>query len=250
MADLKKLFIWLFGPLVAVIAVVGAEVAFARLKVQTLDEPPPFLNKSFGDGNSPALKLVIIGDSTAAGVGTTDHEQTYPWAVGEMLGEKFNVDLSVTARSGARLHDVDAEFAPEVASRSADLVFIGAGANDVTHLTSMNSVRRSLTSAIETIQASGKRVVVSLGPQFDSAIFKWPLRSLIAWRVAQLNKVISEVAVSNSADLIDLPGGLGGRFKENPARYYSPDMFHPGPQGYELWAEVIGGRLQEIALRM
>ncbi|MCA1839722.1 MAG: SGNH/GDSL hydrolase family protein, partial [Actinobacteria bacterium] len=215
------------GGFVLLALVIGAEVMLARTRVSRLEEPGAFAGAEFGDQGAPPMHLVVIGDSTAVGVGTHNPNETYPWIIADDLGKKLRVRLDVVARSGARMQDL-AEFVPRANAFNPDLVLIGLGGNDVTHLTSMKRVADLLAHAVGALSDADTKVVICLGPPFDSPIFETPLAQIIHWRVNRINETIRKVARSRGVPIIDLPAGLGDRFARDPKRYYSADTFHPG----------------------
>jgi lysophospholipase L1-like esterase len=71
------------------------------------------------------------------------------------------------------------------------------------------------------------------------AAFLQPLRTIVAWRGRQVMDAIEGVARSRGVLVVPLAEDTGHFFSEDPDRYYSADLFHPGPAGYEKWADSI-----------
>lgn len=227
------------GALAAGASLLAGEVLYVRRRVVLLDPPAGVEEAEFGPVDAPVLRLAVIGDSTAVGIGVERAEHTYPWLLGRRLGRILRVRLSVTGASGARMADISRRFAPAAAVERPDYVLIGAGANDVVHLTRMRTVGHHLADAIDLLTKNDARVFVALGPRFDPPLLPQPLRWLARRRSRVLNRTLERTARACGAGVIDVPTAIGDSFSKNPGRYYATDRFHPGEEGYAIWARVI-----------
>lgn len=204
-------------------------------------EPAMRIGGTFGSGAGAPLRFVVLGDSTAAGVGAGDPSHAYPEVVAARLGldggrPVILIDLGV---SGARVHDVLEDQVPKAVTARPDVVFVGIGANDVTHLTRLSSVRVDMAAVIARLRATGASVVVAGAPDMRAAAFPEPLRTLTGWRGRQVEAQIEASAREAGVAVVPLAARTGDLFAEDPDRYYSTDRFHPGPQGYRAWADAI-----------
>lgn len=201
--------------------------------------PKQQIRGEFGDPDSPELRFVVMGDSTSVGVGT-DPENSFPWLLAEKLGASFRVKLFVVGRSSARAADVAQVQLPQAISLEPDLLMMEIGANDATHLTSINKVTESIERVVE-VTSKLEIVLVVAGPpnMGTTRAFAEPLRSLSGWSGQRVQRAIEAVVLPKAIPYIDLAAGTGDLFDRDPEKYYSKDMFHPGPDGYALWAEVM-----------
>jgi lysophospholipase L1-like esterase len=89
------------------------------------------------------LRLVVVGESTAAGVGVTDLRDALPsqLAVALAARRRCNVAWSMSARTGATASFAARELAP-VAPMGQDIAVLLVGVNDVLNFTSRPSVDR------------------------------------------------------------------------------------------------------------
>src|SRR3954451_19239022 len=97
--------------------------------------------------SGPTLAYVVLGDSTAAGQGAT-YEDGIAVLTARELAKTRIVMLTNLAVSGAKTRDVLAVQLPAAERTRPDLVLISVGANDVTHLTRIRSVRFSIVRII------------------------------------------------------------------------------------------------------
>ena len=185
------------------------------------------------------LRMVVLGDSTAAGVGSPTVEESLPALVADRVAQRLGrrVEVMGYGVAGARTADIAAEQLPLV--RDADVIVIVIGSNDVTHLTAPwrfdDQTREMLTAA----RASGARVVLGGIPLFDVVAFPQPLR----WSLARVSTIHRRIQARVAAQLDDV-------VYVNIARDASPrfvgvdgamssDGFHPGPPGYGFWADAL-----------
>lgn len=229
-------------------AVAGTQALLASRRALILDPPGGTANE-FGDDRLPHVHFVVIGDSTSVGVGATSIDGTYPWLLATHLSTNFHVKLDVLGKAGARMRDAAVEFAPRAAELRPDLVLVGLGANDVTHVTPLRRFAGHIGSVIETLKAAGPEVLVALGPRFDAPALPRPLRNVAQARARSINRTIRKVAASWQVDVLDLPRSIGKAFALD-RDLYAVDGYHPGDRGYALWAEVMQDRVMTAALRV
>src|SRR5687768_10028054 len=116
-----------------------AVLLFFFLQVQA---PSPGTPATFGS-TGESIRYVVLGDSTAAGVGAA-YEDGIAVQTARYLGASTSVTLHNFGMSGARIRDVAEKQLSHAEAVRPDLVLISVGANDVTHLTSIPSMRRRL----------------------------------------------------------------------------------------------------------
>jgi lysophospholipase L1-like esterase len=222
------------------------EAVAARRRHFLCDAPSGRLEERFGEGE-PSLHLVVIGDSTAIGVGAGSLDRSYPVLIAQRLAGDFTVRLGVVGRSGARWADVARDLAPKVSELAPDIVLIAVGGNDAIHFTPLRRLDREIGQALDGLAATRSKVVVGLGPRFDTPALMRPLRDLVDARCRAVNRRIVKQAQRRTVLVLDLRASIGRRFARDPRRYHSEDLFHPGPEGYALWAEALAGPLAEAA---
>lgn len=229
--------------LLAVVAVgvlLGAEVVGAMRRDYLSTEPALEIAGEFGSQAGSELELVVLGDSTAAGVGAGTAGNAYPTLLARRLAnEGRRVRLIGLGESGARVADVLDEQAPAASALSPDLVFVGIGANDTIHVTPLREVSADMGRALDLLLESGATVVVAGAPDMRAEAFWEPLRSLTGWRGRRVTDVIEAEARSRGVAVVPLAERTGRFFGADPDEHYSADLFHPGPGGYERWADAI-----------
>ncbi len=221
---------------------VRAEAKMARRVIGEPTERAPVASGSWGferRGRDP-LRLAVLGDSSAAGLGCGTAEQT-PGALlaGSLAGElDRRVLLDVLALVGARSAALDAQVARAL-RQPVDVAVVLIGANDVTHRVPAAAATRDLARAVTTLRAAGAVVVVGTCPDLGTVRPLWqPLRTvarIASRRMAGAQTVAVVEAGGLSVSLGDL---LGPEFASSP-QMWSADRFHPSPRGYERVADVL-----------
>jgi lysophospholipase L1-like esterase len=228
---------------------VVAQALLARSRRYLFDAAPGEIDEQFGDGDK-RVHLVVLGDSTSVGVGAGSRAASYPVLLARLLGRHVSVRLDVLGRSGVRMADVAAELAPRAASMRPDIVLIGVGVNDAIHLTPLPRFRDALREALEILADAGTTTVVALGPRLDAPALPRPLRGLVAARCRAINRSLRRTAEAAGVAVVDVGASVGDAFARDPARYFCEDLFHPGPEGYAMWARAIEEPVLRIAFNV
>ena len=210
-----------------------------------LEGPPLDLDGRVGTGSGAPLRVVWLGDSTAAGVGVDEPDDALANVVARALGRP--VDLEVRAVSGARIGDVVDDQAPVPAELEADVVFVSVGANDVTHLTSRDDFRDRYRSLLDRL--GGAEEIVLLGVPDMGAIprLAQPLRAVAGLRGRELDEVVREVAAESGATYVPIAAATGPAFRAQPERLFAADDYHPSASGYRLWADAVLAAVGDLA---
>jgi lysophospholipase L1-like esterase len=105
------------------------QALITKRRVPKLLEPPGLRSGVAGDG--PKLRLLIIGDSAAAGVGVSHQDKALSGQLVSQLAEHFRVTWRLEAISGATTTSTLASL-PQLDDRKYDVVVTSLGVNDVT----------------------------------------------------------------------------------------------------------------------
>jgi len=212
--------------------------------------PPQFQHPSreprvFGTAGPP-LTYLVLGDSTAAGQGG-NYENGIAVATARELGKSRRVVMTNLAVSGAKTGDVLDRQLKTGEALKPDVVLLSVGANDVTHLTSITSIRKSLRGIVQRLKAANPAmaIVVTGSPDMETAP-RIPrlLRPIAGWRTEQVNGMFQEVARESGLTFAPIAKVTGPLFRRDPTLFDS-DRFHPNDRGYATWIPVLNGALAE-----
>ncbi|MCU1595324.1 MAG: lipolytic enzyme family [Frankiales bacterium] len=219
---------------------IRAEASLARRAIGEPTDQPPDPTGVYGRYLGPALRLVMIGDSSSTGLGCETPAQT-PGALlagGIARDLKRRVRLDVVGVVGGRSADLDVQVARAMES-PIDLAVIMIGANDVTHRVLPGDAARDLGRAVKTLRATGAVVVVGTCPDLGTVKpLLEPLRTLAAFWSRRLAAAQAVAVVENDGIAVTLGGLLAQEFSEQP-HLWSADRFHPSPLGYRRVADAL-----------
>ena len=239
------------GGLAAGIGALGA-IGYGVLKVEAkvarriVGQPfdgSPDDNGLYGAGVGEPVELVVLGDSSAAGMGADHRYQT----VGAIIANGVSaltgrpVRLTNTAVVGAESSGLELQLAnalDQVPRPHVAIIMIGA--NDVTHRINKAVAVRHLETTVRALRALDTEVVVGTCPDLGTIQpIPQPLR-LIGRRWSRDMAAAQTVAVVEAGGrTVSLGDLLGPEFAERPHEMFSADRFHPSPAGYARAAAAL-----------
>ena len=206
------------------------------------------------------LRLVVLGDSTAAGVGVGRAEDALPYRLAQHIADRERRPVHVVSYgwAGARMADLPATQLPRALEPlrhgetapflpGADIVALVIGSNDATHHTKPGPYRADLRRALEMVRESAPhaRVVLAGIPAFRGALKAIePLISLADMYARLLRRISRAEADRAAVAYADLARHVPPRI-DRTTEFLSSDQFHPSAVGYAIWADVIFEALVE-----
>jgi lysophospholipase L1-like esterase len=145
----------------------------------------------------PALRLLLLGESTVAGVGVTCQSQALVGQLAQTLAaqQRRPVAWQALGENGITVSQAGARLLPQALAAPVDLVVLVFGVNDSTHLSSLRTWQQALRHMSQTLQAQGAQVAFTAVPplQHFSAL-PWLLRQVLGWRAALLDTQLRRLA--------------------------------------------------------
>ncbi|MBD3944224.1 SGNH/GDSL hydrolase family protein [Nocardioides ganghwensis] len=223
--------------------VLVAEAKFARKVIGVVgDGRPPNATGWYGRGRpGPAIRIALLGDSSAAGYGVDRVEDTTGahLATGVAAQADRRVHLRsfavVGAQSSALAEQVDAALGTH-----PDLAVVLIGANDVTHTVLPSASVRHLAEGVRRLREAGVAVVVGTCPDLGTIRpIPPPLKQVAREWSRRLAAAQTITVVENGGRSVSLGDILGPEFDAAPAVLFGPDRFHPSADGYKQLASVL-----------
>ena len=232
--------------------VLKAEAKLARKTIGRLGEDPPDATGWYGHRRSgPAIRVALLGDSSAAGYGLDRVEETPGALLASGLSEHSGrrVYLRSFCKVGAQSSHLRAQIdralliEPEVA-----VIFIGG--NDVTHGVPPSQSVRHLGEGVRRLRGAGVQVVVGTCPDLGTIKpIAPPLKQIARIWSRRLAAGQTIAVINEGGRTVSLSSVLGPEFAAAPAVLFGPDRFHPSAQGYlSLVAVVIPSVLAALGL--
>ena len=226
----------------SVYGVLRAEALLARRTIGNAEGTPPQATGWYGHGRpGPALKVALLGDSSAAGYGVEKVQETPGAHLASGLAEaaERRVYLRSVAFVGAQSRDLAAQI-DQALPVEPDVAVILIGANDVTHTRLPSESVRLLSEGVRRLRAAGVEVVVGTCPDLGTIEpIAPPLRQVARHWSRRLAAAQTIAVVEAGGRTVSLGSVLGPEFAATPAVLFGPDRFHPSAAGYSSMSSVL-----------
>jgi lysophospholipase L1-like esterase len=193
-------------------------------------------------GTGAPLLVLIVGDSSAAGVGVALQNDALSGQLAARLGRARAVTWQLRARSGATTAQVLAELQGAEPDHF-DVVVVGLGVNDCKNgvpLARWVEQSRSLYDLLR--EHYGVRLICAsaLPPMGDLPALPRPLSTVLAARAALFDAALMGM-VTEMPDLRRVHPDMATHVQVMAA-----DGFHPGPLVYTAWAEAVAAEVETL----
>jgi len=224
-------------------AVLRVEAALARRIVGRRFEAPPVDAGRYGSASGEPIRIVVLGDSTAAGLGVDYPHETIGATIANGVAAFSGRPVEVTnvAVVGAESPGLDSQLDRALAETpSADVALLLIGANDVTHRIDRSVAVRHLEMTVRRLRESGAEVVVGTCPDLGAVeSVPQPLRWLARRWSRDLAAAQTVAVVEAGGRAVSIGDMLGPVFSAEPETMFSQDRFHPSPAGYARVAAAL-----------
>ena len=214
-----------------------AQALRIRRIAQSLPEPPgPRAGRT---GTGPRLRLAIVGDSSAAGVGAASQAEALSGQLVAALAPQFEVDWQLEALTGATTRSTLARL-HSAAPWRADIVLVVLGVNDVTRLVPAAlwvRQQEALLARLSALHGPRRFYLSGMPPIALFPLLPQPLRWTLGRHAAKLERARLRW-LATRADCTHLPA----EFPPDPA-LMSSDGFHPSASLYALWGRETASRM-------
>jgi lysophospholipase L1-like esterase len=194
-------------------------------------------------GGGPLLRLMIVGDSAAAGVGVPDQSAALLGRAIATLENHYTVEWTLIAKTGATAADT-LERLESTPGSPCDVVITSIGVNDVTANRSAAAYDADMVAVIALLKSkfAAKLVIVSGFPpvgQFPALPqpLRWFLGAICKRRDAALRRRVDATPGCRYLSI----GSM-----EDPS-WIAADGFHPGAPVYAEWARRAAALINEEA---
>ena len=213
--------------------VLWLQAGHVRRRTPCMPEPPGHRTGTAGSG--PPLRLLVAGDSGAAGVGAPTQEQALCGQLVRYLGQQHTVDWCVLAMNGLDSAGL-LKLLKDAPATRFDVVVLSIGANDATALLSPLLWAHWQNRLAELISHRfGPTLLVhsAVPPMHACLALPQPLRWFMGRWAHQMNQMLADM----------LPEQGGRTMHWHPATTtkvgMASDGIHPSSTGYAAWAEAL-----------
>tara|TARA_R110000850_G_scaffold59168_1_gene136901 strand:+ start:3299 stop:4018 length:720 start_codon:yes stop_codon:yes gene_type:complete len=190
-------------------------------------------------GSGPKLSLLILGDSSAAGVGVDHQNDALAGQLAVLLANHFTLDWQLVAKTGATTRTA-LQWLETHPPAPIDIVVTALGVNDVTHAVPYPLWLRQqnrMFARINTLFAPRRVYVSGMPPLGDFPILPQPLRWSLGTQARRFDAGLARLT-EMSARLSHIPFN-----SPLVPSQMAQDGFHPGPEIYTLWAKEMASRI-------
>jgi lysophospholipase L1-like esterase len=196
--------------------------------------PEPAGRRSGGTGPH---RLLILGDSSAAGVGASHQDEGLSGCLARQLGPAvaWQLEAKTGATTASSLAHLD-----RLQGARFNTALVVLGVNDVTHMVTLRRLlaqRHSLYRRLQDDFGVARIVISGLPPMGHFPLLPHPLRWVLGQQSARFDQALAHHAQQLGHHY------LRHHIRFDPA-YMAPDGFHPGPRAYQLWACSLAPALQ------
>jgi lysophospholipase L1-like esterase len=204
-------------------------------------------------GGEP-LRLLLLGDSSAAGVGAAHQHEALSGQLAGHLKVRQGADLpalidwTLQARTGLRTREATSllQGAPSSPPARFDLAVVALGVNDVTALQRPARWLADVDQVVSRLHREhGVRCVLwsGLPPMHRFPALPQPLRAVMGRHARDLDAALRMHAGRSSGRLRHVPMPPMSR-----AEWIARDGFHPAPEAYAVWGGVLAQAIVEALI--
>jgi lysophospholipase L1-like esterase len=209
---------------------------YARRKIGRLPDAAGATAGKFGVGEN-AVKLLVIGESTVAGVGARTHENALGGQFARFLSRKIgkSVEWNVVGRSGITAKETIYELVPKIPQERFDYILLGLGGNDVLKLSSPRKWRRDMLKLLGILQRQnpGATFFLTNAPAIRlSPVLPNPIKYILG-HLSALHDKNSREFTAKMEKVLYFPQPT-----ETVEDFFA-DGIHPSEKGYALWSEKM-----------
>ncbi|MEM6346434.1 MAG: SGNH/GDSL hydrolase family protein [Bacteroidota bacterium] len=200
------------------------------------------------------IKLLVIGESTIAGIGVQTHEEGFSGSLAKALGRFYQaeVDWKVYAKSGYAVKRIREEIVPMISEKEADLIVLGIGGNDAFELNTPWGWNKEVKLLLQKLRGRFPKTPIvfcnmppiksfpAFTPIIKSSIGN--LGEIFGQNLAALIKDWPKVYYHAKVLRLDSWNAQFG-FDYTPDDYFS-DGVHPSKIAYQTWAQDIADMIK------
>jgi lysophospholipase L1-like esterase len=190
-------------------------------------------------GTGAALRLLIVGDSSAAGVGVETQGAAMAGQLTTALSANHTVQWRLIASTGATTPTTLARLQRETLE-PADIVLVILGVNDVTRggpQSAWLGCHAALRTLLRNRTGAQRLYIAEIPPLGGFPLLPHPLRWLLGRRAIRFDAALgADLALEPDTTYVSLPEAL------DPADM-AKDGFHPGPVIYAKWAKKMAHQI-------
>lgn len=210
---------------------------YTRKKVGLLPDAGGEKTGTSGEGEASA-KLLVIGESTVAGLGARTHELAMTGQFAKRLASRIGrkVEWTVIGKNGVTARRTIDELVPQMPDVEFDYILLGIGGNDVMKLSSPKKWRRDMIELLGILRDRNPNAVIFISncPMIKySPVMPHPIKFLL-WELSKLHNANIKEFTAGMDRVHYFPQPI-----DVDVSNFFADGIHPSEQGYSDWADAM-----------
>ena len=213
--------------------------------------------------NKPALHIMIVGDSAAAGVGSETQQEAL---VGKLIpilqqqptiNEQFAVlNWSLQATTGHTSFDILRRlYIMPAPNKPIDVMILSVGVNDTTSSVAVDKWQQQIKDIIAIAQRKfgvRKLVFLSLPPMAQMPAIPAPLNNFVGAKASILDGILQQICMAHknvTYMATDFPRMIAEHSNGTPIDIkvmFASDGFHPSSLMYGYWAQQLSELIVDL----
>lgn len=195
-------------------------------------------------GQGKPLQILVIGDSSAAGVGVEDFSESVAGRLPGLLAETTGrpVHARTSGNNSATSGQIRDHVVPNLKPVAYDYIVLNIGTNDAKNFHSGRRFCKEFGTLIYALRARFPEATLIWSGVLDLKVvpsLPWPLNEILSIRSRIINQ--------NGQILSQERGALAPPVTWNPiVENFSNDGFHASSKGYQDWAEALAEYILEL----
>lgn len=203
-----------------------------RMRIERL-LPAPVPTEGAFSGNSPEVRLLVMGDSTVAGVGMETLEDTLAFSIAKSVHEETGRPVRWRAAGGnsATASDLRDFIVPHVEQRDWTHIALSVGINDMKNFHMVRRFKRdfgALLYAVRTRFPHARIVWCPIPDMRQCPALPTTLGRILAARAELINAMGARMCRERGAIVT-------GPVPPQSIDAFARDGFHPNGEGYRVW---------------
>ncbi len=238
--DMKYLYIFL-----AIVLAVTAYSAISfwrkvRVSSSLVQKAVPYSLKG-NDALGQGVRLLVLGDSTAVGVGADKPEDTLAARMARHIGATHVENYAI---SGARVRDLAKEVR-QIQKEKYNYILIGIGANDIIRFGDAEETARHLAVILSGLPKRDHLILYMAGDVGGTQLFPRILNSHYTRRTMEFHDAFAKTVSEAGGTYVNLYiDPKEDPFTLHPEINLAADGLHPTSAGYGVWFDRIRPVLQ------
>lgn len=195
-------------------------------------------------GGGTPLRLLVLGESTVAGVGAPTQEQALAAQLARALATRTGrtVQWQAVGKNGVTAAATHTLLVRRLQPEPQDAVVVVLGVNDTLALrgpSRWTSDLQRLIAAVREKTGPAPVFLAAVPPMSEFPALPAPLRTVLGVRARVLDQAAARLT-HRLPDVHHVP--LPGRFERD---FFCHDGLHPSPAGYRAWADSLAAAMAQ-----